>query len=345
MVYTYTKFTSKTIAKWYLFCTILSIFFSGFTWSMDKQFSYPVNFFSGILNSLVLFHFCAFPVVFSKNVKPITRLLMVFTGGIIGSAAGILLSVVFVHKGMVKYQIFMFLYILNMLTISIIIGFLYYWEGIEVTTTRIQEERIKHLDMEKKFFETRVKLIQSQIEPEFLFNTLKHIRSLLDFDLEKARSLQIAIIQYLRLSLSKLKIESHTIVQEMNMIQSYLDILKENSDNHLDFEIEIPDDLKRIKIPPRLMHAVVEMISNYVQKSSEKESMILIHCHEKENDLRFEVTASGLKNDKESHIPQCFQSLRERLEESFGNKVCLLLQDSSPDRLKIILKIRLGQLV
>ena len=129
------------------------------------------------------------------------------------------------------------------------------------------------------------------------------------------------------------------------MIQSYLDILKENLDNHLDFEIEIPDDLKRIKIPPRLMHAVVEMISNYVQKSSEKESMILIHCHEKENDLRFEVTASGLKNDKESHIPQCFQSLRERLEESFGNKVCLLLQDSSPDRLKIILKIRLGQLV
>jgi hypothetical protein len=82
-----------------------------------------------------------------------------------------------------------------------------------------------------------------------------------------------------------------------------------------------------------------------VNKSSEKESMILLHCREKENDLRFEVTASGLINDKESHILQRFQSLQERFEESFGNKVGLLLQDNFPDSLKIILKIRLGQLV
>ena len=72
--------------------------------------------------------------------------------------------------------------------------------------------------------------------------------------------------------------------------------------------------------------------------------MILLHCQEKENDLRFEVTASGLNNYKESHMLQRFQSLQERFEESFGDKVCLLLQDNSSDSLKIILKIRLEKL-
>jgi len=154
MVYTYTKFTPKIVAKWYLFCTILSIFFSGFIWSIDKRFSFPIDFIGGILNSLVLFHFCACPIIFSKNVKPITRLLMVFTGGVIGSAAGILLIEVLLHDGMIADPLFMFLFMLNIMIISILIGFLYYWEGIEATTTRIQEERIKQLDMENKFFQT-----------------------------------------------------------------------------------------------------------------------------------------------------------------------------------------------
>jgi LytS/YehU family sensor histidine kinase len=310
---------------------------------MNKQFSYAVNIFCFILNPLIILHFCAFPIIFSKNVKPITRLLMVFTGGVIGSAAGILFVKALLLKGMLVYPISMLFFIINILSISIIIGFLYYWEGIEDTTTRIQEERIKQLDMEKQFFQTRIKLIQSQIEPGFLFNTLKHVLSLLDFDLEKAKSLQIALIQYLRLSLSKLKTKSHTIGQEMSMIQSYLDILKEHPDNHLDFEIDIPDGLKKIKIPPMLIHAVVEIITNYIHKSSEKKSLISFLGIEKTDDLRFEVTATGLKNDKESHMLQRFQNLQERFDELFGDKVCLLLKHNSSDNLKIILKIRLEQ--
>jgi len=79
------------------------------------------------------------------------------------------------------------------------------------------------------------------------------------------------------------------------MIQSYLDILNEHPDNHLDFEIDIPDDLKKIKIPPMLIHAVVEMITHYIHKSSGKKSLISFLGIEKKDGLKFEVTATGLK--------------------------------------------------
>ena len=52
----------------------------------------------------------------------------------------------------------------------------------------IQEERLKRMTMEKQATETQFKLLQSQIEPHFLFNTLSNIISLLETDAQKGKT-------------------------------------------------------------------------------------------------------------------------------------------------------------
>ena len=66
---------------------------------------------------------------------------------------------------------------------SIITYFFSSREKIAESQARIQEEKIKRLTSEKKAAEANLKLLQAQIEPHFLFNTLSNVLSLLDTDL------------------------------------------------------------------------------------------------------------------------------------------------------------------
>ena len=58
--------------------------------------------------------------------------------------------------------------------------------------------KLKEIINEKKVLESHLKLLQAQIEPHFLFNTLTSIESLDDTDPESAKKMQINFIQYLK---------------------------------------------------------------------------------------------------------------------------------------------------
>jgi sensor histidine kinase YesM len=67
----------------------------------------------------------------------------------------------------------------------------------------IQQERIKRLSSEKEALEANLRLLQAQIEPHFLFNTLSNVLSLIDTEPTKGKSMLVDLIRYLRTSLSR----------------------------------------------------------------------------------------------------------------------------------------------
>ncbi|MBT8339644.1 MAG: histidine kinase, partial [Desulfatitalea sp.] len=95
-----------------------------------------------------------------------------------------------------------------------------------ITEKRLLIERTKRLTDEKKLVENRLKLLQAQIEPQFLFNTLENIVQLREDSLDKAKSMQSHFIRYLRATLTKTRGKDTTIAQEMELIRAYLDIFK-----------------------------------------------------------------------------------------------------------------------
>jgi LytS/YehU family sensor histidine kinase len=227
-----------------------------------------------------------------------------------------------------------------MLIVSIISGFLYYWEGIVVTNSKLQEERIKILDMEKKIVQTRLRLLQAPVEPNFLFNTLKQVLRLIDSDIQKAKKLQLSLIQYLRLSLSKLKKETHTIRHEMDMICAYLDILQKHPGSRLDYKMNLSDTLQDLHIPPMLVFVVIEMIVDSIDMTVGRKYILTLMGKEAPDGTRFELTVSATNTIDENDILLKFQVIRERFNKSFGNMASLLLKSNLPDHFRLIIKLR-----
>jgi len=120
---------------------------------------------------------------------------------------------------------------LQMLIIGIVFGtmityFFFSRERLSQTEALLREEQIKSLTLEKHTLETRLRLLQAQIEPHFLFNTLSNVLSLLESDPARGRAMLEDLTRYLRSSLSRTRDRMTTLGQEMDLVRAYLDICK-----------------------------------------------------------------------------------------------------------------------
>lgn len=337
MIYTYSEITPKMALKWYLFTFSLNTFFAVFFWHVSKIYPFAHHFIYSQCQGFSILNFGAFANIIFKYASSTTRFIGIFIFCMIGSIAGKFLTPVILGSKFITQNEYVFLFILNIMVISIIIGFLYYWEGIAVTYTKIQDEKKKQLQIEQKMIQTQLKLLHTHIEPEFLFNILNYILNLLDSVPEKAKVIQVSLIQYLRMTLAKFNKEIHSVAQEMEMIQAYLDILVLPHKSQLAYNIDIPKSIKNRPVPAMLIHSFVAKIASLVPISDHKK-VIALKVDEGPDGLRFELSGSGLKNLFNDRAMNHLETINDRLYNIYGNSGRLILTPRSPEARKIILK-------
>ena len=214
---------------------------------------------------------------------------------------------------------------------------------IDASEALIQEEKIKRLTSEKEAAEANLKLVQAQIEPHFLFNTLSNVLSLLDTDPKKGKAMLVDFIQYLRASLSKIRQEKATLGQEMEMIEAYLSIFKIRMGDRLNYKIELPQNLETISFPAMLIQPLVENAIKHGLEPKVDCGEILISGEAKDGILRLEVvdTGDGFKEEIESGMG--LSSIRERLQSLYGNSGHLILEENQPQGLKVTIEVPHGK--
>jgi len=226
---------------------------------------------------------------------------------------------------------------------SIITYFFSSREQIAESQAQAQEEKIKRLTSEKKAAEANLKLLQAQIEPHFLFNTLSNALSLLDTDPKKGKSMLVDFIQYLRASLSKIREQKATLGQEMEMIQAYLNIFKVRMGDRLHYKIDLPEKLKANTFPPMLIQPLVENAIKHGLEPKVDGGEIFISGEVKDGLFRLEVvdTGDGFKGDK--NFGMGLSNIRERLQTLYGNSGRLILKENEPSGLKATIEVPHGK--
>ena len=111
---------------------------------------------------------------------------------------------------------------------------------------------------ERRATEAQLRLLQAQIEPHFLFNTLANVHSLMDHDPPKARAMLASFTDHLRATLGTLRSETSTVGHELDLAQSYLQLLQMRMEDRLRFEIDSDPLARGQPLPSLLLQPLVE---------------------------------------------------------------------------------------
>lgn len=119
-------------------------------------------------------------------------------------------------------------------------------------------ERAKNAEQEKLLVEAQLKMLQAQIEPHFLFNTLANVQSLIDLSPPEAKRMLGHFNDYLRASLTRSRDAHGTVLQEVQLLSAYLSILQIRMGDRLRFRIDCPQELEQLELAPMLLQPLVE---------------------------------------------------------------------------------------
>jgi signal transduction histidine kinase len=209
-----------------------------------------------------------------------------------------------------------------------------------ISLQKLSDERIKRLEVEKNAVLTEIKLLQSQMEPHFLFNTLSTVLSLIDSDPEKAKRMLESFTSFLRTSLVRARSETVTLSQEMDVVQNYLHLFAVRMGDRLHYTIDIPDSLRDFRLPPLLLQPLVENAVKHGLEPSVRGGDIVIRVSREGDTVRLTVSDSGTgMNESSPGNGMSLHNIRRRLDLLYHGRGMMTFEENEPSGVRVVIEI------
>lgn len=150
----------------------------------------------------------------------------------------------------------------------LVIGLLYYSIVVLVFFlikyyTNLRDRMKRELELEHLLKDSELRMLKSQINPHFIFNSLNSISALTISKPELAQEMVIKLSGFLRHSLGKDSVELNSLKEELNNTKLYLDIEKVRFGDRLKVKIDVPIECQLIKVPNLILQPLVENAIKY----------------------------------------------------------------------------------
>jgi signal transduction histidine kinase len=106
--------------------------------------------------------------------------------------------------------------------------------------------------------ESEMRLLQAQVEPHFLYNTLANLRFLVQSGSPDALRMTDALIDYLRTSVPDMRAQQVPLGREVDHARHFLDIMQMRMAGRLRYTIDVPPPLREVALPPLVLLTLVE---------------------------------------------------------------------------------------
>lgn len=186
----------------------------------------------------------------------------------------------------------------------------------------LETQRREAAELRQSETAARLALLQAQIEPHFLFNTLANVQSLIEGDPKRAASMLDSLNRYLRASLSRTRSATSTLGDELELVEALLKIATVRLDDRLRYEIDVPEPLRSLTLAPLLLQPLVEnALLHGIEPSIEGGRIRIVgRCEGEMLTLDVIDTGVGLGHSTKLHGGVGLSNVRARLVSLYGDR-------------------------
>jgi sensor histidine kinase YesM len=207
-----------------------------------------------------------------------------------------------------------------------------YWAALNVVLTFVFVEyvNLRHLHKENQLStnEARLKLLESQLEPHMLFNTLANLRALIQTDTEFATKMLDRIVDYMRATLGGSRATMHTLREEFERLDDYLDLMKLRMGERLNYTLYLCPELDNYLVPPFILQPLVENAIKHGLEPKIEGGRIFIVATIEGKMVSLEVNDTGTGANKDDLLNAKgfgWMQVSERLIATYGEKATINL--------------------
>jgi len=190
--------------------------------------------------------------------------------------------------------------------------------------------------LRRQVLEARMAMMQAQVEPHFLFNTLASIDHLIEFDPKRASQMQRNLISLLRASMPSMRSTDsglRPLDLELAVVRPYLEILKVRMEERLTTEIDVPDGLLSAEFPPMMIQTLVENSIKHGLEPKAEGGHLSVKAEIRHGRLAVTVSDTGLGFEAAAQgsthgTGVGLANIRERLSLLYGTKATLTIANN-----------------
>ena len=194
------------------------------------------------------------------------------------------------------------------------------------------EFELQRSEFERRESDARLRLLQAQVEPHFLFNTLANVQALVDSGSPQASKVLTSLIAYLRAAVPRMHSQTTTLENEVDLARSYLELMQMRMPDRLQYAIHLdPAAVAAAMSADDAADAGREcpFVTASTRARRAVASMSDIWIRDDRCVMRVKDTGVGLKNVSRG-LGTGLSTLRERLKLAFGGDAQLTLTEIAP---------------
>jgi signal transduction histidine kinase len=196
---------------------------------------------------------------------------------------------------------------------------------------RLAASEARAQQAQREAAENQLRLLESQLEPHMLFNTLANLRVLIGLDPPRAQAMLDQLIAFLRATLNASRVGRHALSAEFSRLADYLALMQVRMGARLQMRLDLPDELASRALPPLLLQPLVENAIKHGLEPKVEGGRIEVRAARERDRLVLTVrdTGVGLAAPAGDGTQFGLLQVRERLATLYGDAASLTLADAA----------------
>jgi signal transduction histidine kinase len=203
--------------------------------------------------------------------------------------------------------------------------------GLITALEKAASARVEAEAAQRQAAEHRLRLLEAQLEPHMLFNTLANLRALIAVDAPRAQAMLDRMIAYLRATLGASRTSTHPLAAEFARLDDYLSLMAVRMGPRLQVTLDLPQELRECPVPALLLQPLAENAIQHGLEPKVAGGRIELRARADGGRLLLSVRDTGVGLGASARAGSGFgcAQVRERLATLYGDAASLAIEPAS----------------